>query len=467
MSNCTAESLRFPPVAGLTIRAEFDGGPMSTDIGPLLLREVDRPVGLTERLAQAIEDRRHPSYVKHPLRDLLAQRIYQIGCGYEDANDANSLRHDPLFQLGLERDPLSEAVAMALARASTFSRLENSVSSKDLYRLAKAFVEGFIASYATPPELIVLDLDHSEDRTHGEQELSSYNGHYGSHCYLPLFVFEGLSGHFITAVLRPGKRPTGAENASIVKRILTRLRQHWPETHIVLRGDSHFANPELMELKRADPLLDFVFGVAGNPVLSALAEPALARARALHQLAYTNAERTGNPLPVRTRLYEELDYAAGSWPQQFRVVVKAEIMSQGENPRFVVTSLERPTPQSVYRLLYCGRGQDENYIKHLKQELCSDRTSDHSFRANTLRLYFACGAYVLHHALRTETLRDTELAQAQPATVIGKLFKLAVRVIRYKDRIKLQLPSACPVQGLLKRVTEILYRLPKPAWNTG
>jgi len=464
MSHSTAETLRFPPVSGLTIRGEFDGGPMSTDIGPLLLREVDRQVGLTERLTQAIEDHRHPSYVDHPLRDLLAQRIYQIACGYEDANDATTLRHDPLFQLSLERDPLAEGVT--LASAPTFSRLENSVSNQDLYRIASAFVEGFIASYATPPELIVLDLDHAEDRTHGQQELSVYNGHYGSHCYLPLFVFEGLSGKFITAVLRPGKRPTGVENASIIKRILKRLREHWPETHMVLRGDSHFANPELMALARTDPLLDFVSGVAGNQVLSPLAEPALARAWALHQLGCTNAERTGNPLPSHTRVYDELDYAAQSWPRPFRVILKAEIMSQGENPRFVVTSLEQPTPESVYRTLYCARGQDENYIKYLKQDLHSDRTSDHRFRANTLRLYFACGAYVLHHALRTETLRHTELAKAQPTTVIQKLFKLAVRVIRYKDRLKLQLPSACPVQALLKRVTEILYQLPKPAWNT-
>ena len=169
MTYCTAESLRFPPVAGLTIRGDFDGGLMSTDIGPLLLREVDRQVGLTQRLGQAIEDRRHASYVKHPLQDLLAQRMYQIACGYEDANDADALRHDPMFQLGLARDPLSETVA--LASASTFSRLENSVSTKDINRVAQAYVEGFIASYATPPAEIVLDLDHSHDRTHGEQEL--------------------------------------------------------------------------------------------------------------------------------------------------------------------------------------------------------------------------------------------------------------------------------------------------------
>lgn len=465
MNYSTPEQLRFPPVAGLTIRGEFDGGALSSDVGPLLLRGVDRHIGLTQRLAQAIEDHRHPSYIDHPLRDLIAQRIYQIACGYEDANDANQLRHDPVFQLGLERAPLIEAVA--LASAPTFSRLENSVSSKDLYRVAKAFVEGFIASYVTPPEMIVLDLDHSEDETYGQQELCFYNGYYGSHCYLPLLVFEGLSGKFITAVLRPGQRPTGAENASIVKRLLKWLRQHWPETHILLRGDSHFANPELMQLVLQEPLLDFLFGVAGNQVLSPLAEPTLARARALHQVRCANAERSGNRPPSPTRLYQEIDYAAQSWPKRFRVIVKAEVMSLGENPRFVVTSLALPTPEILYQTLYCARGQDENYIKQLKQDLHSDRTSDHRLRANTLRLYFACGAYVLHHALRTETLVHTELAQAQPATVIRKLFKLAVRVIRYQDRIKLQLPSACPVQALLKRITEILYQLPAPIWNTG
>ena len=206
----------------------------------------------------------------------------------------------------------------------------------------------------------MLALDHAADPTHGNQELSTYHGYYGQHYYLPLFVFEGLSGKFITAVLRPGKRPTGAANASLVKRILQRLREHWPETHIVRRGDSHVANPELMALPLVDPWLDVVFGMAGNRALSPLAEPALARARALHPWRCTNAQRTGNPLPVRTRGYEAVDYVAAPWPPRCRVLVKAEITCQGENPRFVVTSLERPTPASIYRTCYCARGQDEN-----------------------------------------------------------------------------------------------------------
>jgi len=455
MSQSTQESLRFPPVDGLSVRAEFDGGVMSSDFGLLILRGVDRQIGLIERLAEAIDDQRHPAYIDHPLRDLLAQRIFQIACGYEDGNDANRLRRDPLLKLSVERRPLEER--MDLASGPTFSRLENSVSTKDIYRVARAFVDQFMASYATPPAVIVIDLDHSEDPTHGQQELSFYNAYYGSRCYLPLFLFEGLSGKFITAALRPGRRPTGAENAMIVKRVLQRLRAAWPETHFVLRGDSHFANAELMALALADGHTDFIFGLAGNRTLSPLAEPFLQANRRRLAVLETNAQRRRQPPPIRARSYHELDYTAQSWPQPFRVILKAEVMAFDDNPRFLVTSLTLPTPECLYRDLYSARGQDENFIKVLKRDLASDRTSDHRFLANHLRLFFACGAYVLHHALRTNLLVHTELAQAQPATVILKLFKIAVRVVQYKDRVKLQLPSNCPVQALLHRVTEILF----------
>ena len=256
MSQCTPEQLRFPPVEGLTVRATFDGGALSSDFGPLLLRGVDQQIGLTQRLAAVFNDRRHPAYTTHSVPALFAQRIYQIASGYEDGNDANALRTDPIFKLGLERKPLGTDTD--LASAPTFSRLENAASAKDIYRLAQAFVDQFIASYSQAPAVIVLDMDHSEDATYGQQELSFYNHHYRSYCYLPLFLFEGLSGKFITAALRPGKRPAGVENAMILKRVLKRLRAAWPETHIVLRGDGHFANPELMTLALADPYLDFI-----------------------------------------------------------------------------------------------------------------------------------------------------------------------------------------------------------------
>jgi len=258
MAYSTPEQLSFPPVAGHTVRADFQGGALSSDFGVLLLRGIDRQMDLTARLAAAIHDTRHPSSIDHPLRDLLAQRIYQLASGYADGNDANSLRREPLFQRSIERPPLEPA--QDLASAPTFSRLEHSVDRKDLYRLTQAFVEHFLASYPEPPRAIVLDLDHSDDRTHGQQEFTFYNHHYRSYCYLPLFIFEGASHALVTAYLRPGTRPKGAENAMLLPRLLPSLRQHWPQTHILVRGDSHFATPEVLDAMPQVPLTDFVLG---------------------------------------------------------------------------------------------------------------------------------------------------------------------------------------------------------------
>jgi len=458
------EELKFPPVQGHTVRADFEGGALSSDFGPILLRGIDKRTNLSGAIAAAMRDSRHPSYIEHPLEDLIAQRIYQIACSYEDANDANALRRDPMFKLALDHLPLEEN--NHLASAATFSRLENGASRSALYRIAKAFVDQFIASYALAPNVIVLDMDHAVDPTHGQQELTLFNAHYDTHCYLPLFVFEGLSGKLITAVLRPGKRPTGAENAMIMKRILKYLRQHWPDTHIILRGDSHFANPELMQIALDDGACDFVFGLSSNRKLAPMAQPYLAQATQLHEIRSANAQLVGQTPPNSTRIYQELDYAAGSWPQPFRVVLKAEVMGLGSNPRFVVTSLTETTPEILYEQLYCARGQDENFIKQIKNDLASGRTSDHTFQANQMRLFFACAAYNLHLALRSELLKGTELANAQPSTVILKLFKLAVRVVQYKDRIKLHLPTSCPVKGILVKITEMLNQIPIPQYNS-
>lgn len=463
MSDSTPTQLRFSPLSGFSVRADFDGGALSSDFGPILLQGVERQIGMIQRMAAAIHDRRNPSYINHSLTDLLSQRVFQVACGYADGNDANSLRRDPMFKLAVERKPLDEDED--LASAATFSRLEKSVTRQDIYRISTAFVEQFIASYAEAPKIIVLDMDHSEDRTHGQQELSFYNRHYRSHCYLPLFLFEGLSGKFITAALRPGKTPKGTENATIIKRVLKLLRQHWPQTHILLRGDGHFSNPELMQLAIDDPQVDFIFGFAGNQALLRKAQPMIKANRRLHQIRCRNARTFGLEPPHSTRTYHDVDYAAGSWPQPFLTVMKAETMGLGDNPRFIVTSLEDSTAEILYTQLYCARGQDENYIKAIKNDLASDRTSDQGFLANHLRLFYSCAAYVLHHSLRTELLADTALAKAQPSTVIAKLFKLAVRVVQYKDRIKLHLPTSCPVKSILHSITERLYLL-KPALNT-
>ena len=341
-------------------------------------------------------------------------------------------------------------------------------------------------SNAKPPAVSVLDMDHSEDAAHGQQEQIFYNHHYGSHCYLPLFIFEGLSGKFITAALRPGKRPTGAGNAAIVKPVLKRLRAVWPE------NPHHPARRQPLRQPGADatgtgytphrfPLWP---GRQCRPV-AARPKPFRETARQLHATHCELARRNRQTEPSATRIYHDLNYRAKTCPKAFRVVLKAEVMALGDNPRFVVTSLDSPSPESLYRDLYCARGQDDKsagqpictrgarrvryrdiphdyWIKMIKNDLASDRTSDHRFLANHLRMFFACAAYVLHQTLRTEVLVHTEFAKAQPSTVIVKLFKIAVRVVQYKDRVKLHLPSSCPVKALLHRI----FQVPEPVWNS-
>jgi Transposase DDE domain group 1 len=464
MLHSPPEQLRFPPIAGYTVRADFDGGALSSDFGALLLRGIDRQIGLTARLAAAVQDKRHPSSIDHTLRDLFAQRIYQIASGYADGNDANSLRHDPLFKLSVERPPLEPA--QDLASAPTFSRLEHSVDRKDLYRLTQAFVAHFIASYPEPPAAIVLDLDHADDPTHGQQECAFYNQYYQSYCSLPLCIFEGTSHALVTACLRPGKRPTGTENAMILVRLLSSLRRHWPQTHILVRGDSHFATPEVIEVIAHRHRMDFVFGLAGNAVLLRQAAPVMQEARWLYQQRTAQAQAHGERPPASSRMYEEFSSAAASWSQPWRVIVKAEVMAAGDNPRFVVTSLGAPTPQRVYEDLYCARGNGENDIKAVKCDLHSDRTSATTFLANALRLLLSCAASILHHALRTHTLAHTPLATAQPSTLIRTLFKVATQVKQSKDRVRLHLPTSCPGKALLARVTTLLSAIPVPALNT-
>jgi hypothetical protein len=327
-------------------------------------------------------------------------------------------------------------------------------------------VDHFIASYAEPPAAIVLDIDHSDDPTYGQQEFAFYNHHYQNHCYLPLFIFEGTSHALVTAVLRPGTRPPGAENAMILVRLLSSLRRHWPHTHILVRGDSHFATPEVIAVIASYRWTDFVFGLAGNAVLLRQAAATLQEARRLHHQRVALAHAHGQAPPTSSRLYDEFVYAAGSWAQPWRVVLKAEVMQADDNPRLVVTSLEAPTPRMLYEDLYCARGNCENAIKAVKNDLHSDRTSATTFLANAMRLLLACAAYVLHHALRTQILQHTALAQAQPSTVILTLFKIATQIKQYKDRILLHLPSSCPVKALLHRVTTLLCAVPEPVCNT-
>jgi hypothetical protein len=454
------DQLRFPSIPGYTVRADFAGGELSSDLGPVVLGAVDRRIGMISKLTAAIVDTRDQRYITHTMHDLLTQRVFQIASGYPDGNDSDTLRCDPMFKLAANKAPLD--VGNSLACGATQSRLENALSTKDIYRMARAFVLQFIAGYSSAPASITLDLDHTADITHGQQELAFYNHHYGNYCYLPLLIFEAGTGALVTAVLRPGKRPTGAENAMIMKRVLRLLRQHWPLTHILVRGDGHFSNPELIQLIIDDGNADFIFGLPGNAVLSRKAEGLMKNARGHLEMHQSLAAQKLGSAVSAVQLFGEFEYAAKSWSQPHRVVLKAEVLAgtdgapNKDNERFVVTSLRGPTPRALYQQEYCGRGQAENLIKQVKCDLQSDRTSASTFLANFGRLLLTAGAYVLHQQLRQLGLQGTTLEAAQPKTVILSLFKIAVRVKQYKDRVLLHLPTSCPVKALLAHVCQRL-----------
>ncbi|MES9985810.1 MAG: IS1380 family transposase [Candidatus Thiodiazotropha sp. 6PLUC6] len=461
MHKSTQKQLRFHPSNGKTIRADFNGGELSSDFGALLLRETILHSGLIEKLSCAVHDRRHQSYIDHSLQDLLVQRVLQMACGYEDANDSNRLRKDPMFKLAAGRNPLDDD--NHLASSPTYTRLGQSIRRKDIYRMAEAFVHHFISSYEVPPKAIVIDLDHTPAITHGGQQMNLFNAKYQDYCYLPLLIFEGLSGKLITAILRPGKTPTGKENAAILKRVIQLIRKRWPKTHLLVRGDSHFSQPELMHVVQDNRHSDYVLGKgAGHKTaLRPKAKELLDEARQAFKVKTALAKLNDMPEPDRLRLYGEADYQAKSWKGlDTRIIYKAEVNQKGDNPRFIVTSIKEASPEVIYEDLYCPRGQDENFIKHLKSDLSGDRLSDHGFLANHLRLFYACAAYVLHYELRTKALKGTDLEKAQPSTVITRLCKVAVKVVEYKDRIKLHLPRSCPFKRLLQHVTEVFYLMP-------
>jgi len=397
-----ASPLHLAPVEGKATLIDFDGGRLSSDGGLVLLNDPDDQLGLTRDLAAVLHDPRDPRRVNFTLHDLLKQRVLQIAAGYEDANDANTLRHDPIFKLLLKRLPES---GPPLASQPTISRFENRVSRTELYRIARVFVDQFIASYARPPKLIVLDFDDTEDPAHGEQEQVRYDGYYGGYCFLPLHVYEGLSGRLITTIFK-AKRFTGAQMLAVLKRLVKHLRQAWPDTVMIVRGDSHCAYPEVMQWIEAQANLSYVTGLTSNAVLKQLAHEVVAQAKRAY-------ERDGGKI---TR-FHSTRYQAATWSRSRRVVIKVEVSEQGVNTRFVVTDMEQARTQVLYKQIYCARGQAENEIKDHKRYLKSDRTSCHRFEANQFRLFLHSAAYVLLDTLRREVLKTTPWASATLETI--------------------------------------------------
>jgi hypothetical protein len=441
MSATIASPLHLAPLEDKALLVDFDGGRLSSDGGLILLGDPDAHLGLTRALAAVLRDPRDPRRVDFTLHDLLKQRVLQITSGYADANDANTLRHDPIFKLLMGRLPES---GPPLASQPTISRFENRVSRTELYRLARVFVDQFMAAYDRPPPLIVLDFDDTEDPAHGEQEHIRYDGYYGGYCFLPLHVYEGLSGRLITTIFK-SKRFSAAQMLAVLKRLVKHLRHSWPDTRIVVRGDSHFAYPEVMQWIETQAHLHYVTGLTSNAVLKKLAHEVVEQAKS----AYA---RDGGKV---TR-FHSTHYQAGTWSQPRRVVIKVEVSAQGVNTHFVVTDLEQARTRVLYRQLYCARGQMENEIKDHKRYLKSDRTSCHRFEANQFRLFLHSAAYVLLDTLRREVLQGTPWASATMETIQLRLLKLGARVHELTDRIKISLPSSCPMAPVLRRSLTLL-----------
>jgi hypothetical protein len=379
--------LLLAPVGDKTVELDFDGGRLSSDAGLILLKDIDDQLGLTRALAAVLADSRDARRIHFTPEDILKQRVFQIAAGYEDANDAHTLRHDPIFQLLLNRLP---ATGAPLASQPTLCRFENRVSRTEIYRMALVLMDQCIASYNRPPEVIVLDVDDTEDRAHGAQEPIRYDGYYGGYCVMPLHLYAGLSGRLITAILK-AKRFSGAQMLAVRKRVVKRLRHAWPDTWFIFRGDSHLASPEVMAWIEAQPHLSSVTGLTSNTVLQELAQEVVEQAKRASARWGRKATR-----------FHSTRSQAGTWSRSRRVVIKVEVSEQGVNTRFVVTDMEQARTQVLYRHISCARGHMANESKDHKLSLQSERTSCHRFEANQVRLCLHAAAYVLLDTLRRE-----------------------------------------------------------------
>jgi hypothetical protein len=446
MTECIQSDFEFAGHFSRRMTAGFDGGTMTSDGGGLLLREADRRLNLLPRLARCFLDGRQPLLVKHSVAEMVSQRVYGLALGYEDLNDHEQLRQDPLLKVLAGKRDLEEP----LAGKSTLNRLELSDGTPNRYKkitywkdaIDELFVDVFLQSFAEAPDEIVLDLDTTDVELHGGQEGRFFHGYYDEYCYLPLYIFCGE--HLLCVRLRQANIDASAGSLREVERIVGQIRAQWPGVRVILRGDSGFCRDELMNWCERQQHVHYVFGMARNERLRRIIAPQLAEAAA----EYERTQRSA-------RVFAEFAYqtTTGSWARGRRVVAKAEHIDGKQNPRYVVTSLQAEAwpAQKLYEELYCARGDMENRIKE-QFHLFADRVSAETMRANQLRLYLSAMAYVLVSGLRRLGLKATELAQAQAATIRTKLFKIGALVRVSVRRIRLSLASGYPWQSLFQQV---------------
>ena len=431
---CNPELFHFLAVKKRSVSASFTGGEVTSDGGIPLLRQTDRRIGLTKALAKVLSDPRAPERIEHPLLSIVRQRIYGLAQGYEDLNDHDTLRHDLAWQTAVEREG-------PLASSPTLCRLENRADRSATWAAHQVIVEQFIASFAWPPTELVLDFDATDDRVHGQQEGRFFHGYYGDYCFLPLYVFCGEQ--LLVSYLRRANGDAARHAWAVLKLLVARLRQAWPQVKIIFRGDSGFCRWRLLRWCEAHQVR-YLVGLAKN-----------ARVLGLAQRWLEQAQTDFMAQQHKQRLFGEVQYGAETWDQERRVLVKAEHTAKGSNPRFVVTNLEGEA-QTLYDELYCARGEMENRIKEQQLGLFADRTSCHGWWANQFRLLLSSCAYVLMERLRALGLAGTELARAQVGTIRLKLLKIGAVVLRNTRRVRLLLSSGYPYQALFGQVVKAL-----------
>ena len=441
-THCNREQLEFEGFDGRKVVGAFDGGAITSNAGAVLLRQTEKAIGLFERMAACFVDRRDPDCTVHSVRTLVAQRVTAIALGYEDVEDHDTLRHDPVLSLLSERLTPKRSDCAPLAGKSTLNRLEHAPPGvptryhrigHDGDAIERLFVDLFLEAHDEPPGEIVLDLDATDDPLHGRQEGRFFHGYYRCHCYLPLYIFCGR--HLLAARLRRSNIDASKGAEQEVERIVAQIREAWPRVRIILRADSGFARDTLMDWCEANTV-DYVFGLARNQRLESTIAPAL-------QEACLACRKSGEP----TRVFRDFLWSTkDSWTRRRRVIAKAEWTLKGSNPRFIVTSLkpDQWQAQALYQDLYCARGDMDNRIKECQLDLYADRTSAATMRANQLRLWFASFAYVLICALRRIGLVHTSLARATCGTIRLKLLKIGAQVRVSVRRIKIAMASACP-----------------------
>jgi hypothetical protein len=436
MSYDTPELFSFPAVGRKKVSAAFDGGRLTSDGGVMLLAGAERRLGVAEKLACLIADPRHPLHITHSVADILRARILAIACGYEDADDLDQLRCDPAFKLACGRLPDS---GRDLCSQPTMSRWENMPSYREVIRMTYAMIDLYCASYAKPPDAITLDIDDTVDVVHGHQQFSLFNAYYDERCFLPIHVYDTKTSRPVAILLRPGKTPSGAETARHLRRLVRRIRLHWPKVRLTIRGDGHYGYPEVMAWCEANHV-DYVLGLTGNEALTRLVKPATEDVQRWHAEAPDDVQRG----------YTEFRYGAKSWHCERRVVARIQVSPLGLDVRFIVTNIGRRSAEYLYATLYCARGQAENLIKLHKGQLASDRTSCRSPLANQVRLVLHTAAYWLMLGVRDAIPKSHRLAVAEFTTLRRHLLKIGARISETATRVRLAFAAVCPEHALFR-----------------